>query len=95
MQIFGSTRLPQISAVTSLLSDVVCVAVVVLCCSVCAVCVVFVISVCVGLAVVFADVIVSVRMIFGKVDFGIVISVFFLAASTSLTSRTGVVVDKI
>ena len=94
MQIFGSTRLTQISAVSSLLSDVVFIAVVVLCGSVCAVCVVFVISFCVGLAVVFPDEIVSVKMIFGKVDF-VVVSVFFLADSTSLASRTGVVVDVI
>ena len=46
MQIFGSTRLTQVSAVSSLLSDVVCVAVVVVvvCGSVCAACVVFVVS---------------------------------------------------
>ena len=50
MQIFGSTRLTQVSAVSSLLSDVVCVAVVVVvvvvvvCGSVCAACVVFVVT---------------------------------------------------
>ena len=69
MQIFGSTRLTQISAVTSLLSDVVCAAVVVLRGSVCAVCVVFVILFCVGLAVVLPDVVVFVKMIFRKNQF--------------------------
>ena len=90
MQMFGSKRLTQISAVSLLLSDV-CEAVIVLCGSVC-VCVVFVMSLCVGLAVVFRDVLVSVKMIFGKFDF-VVVSVFFLADSTSLASRTDVVED--
>ena len=90
MQIFGSTRLTQISAVSLLLSDV-CVAAVVFSGSVC-VCVVFVVSLCVGLAVVTPEVLVSVKMIFGKIDF-LVISIFFLANRTSLASRTDVVED--
>ena len=90
LQIFGSTRLTQISSVSSLLSDVVCVALVVVCVSFCAACVVFVISFCLGLATVFPDVLVSVNMIFGKIDF-VVVSICFLADSTSLASRTGVV----
>ena len=53
MQISGSTRLTQTSVMSSLLSDVVCVAVVLQCGSFRAVCVVLVVSLCLGLAVVF------------------------------------------
>ena len=98
---FGSTQMTQISAVSLLLSSV-CVAVVVFCgSSVCVVvavlfvfvcvCVVFMMSFGSGLTVVFPDVFVSVKVIFGKLDFLLVSS--FLADSTSLASRTGVVVD--
>ena len=94
MQIFGSTRLTQISAVSSLLSDVVCVAVVVFCGSVCVTCVAFVVSICLGLTVVGPDVLVSVKMILEKVNF-FVVSVFFFADSISLAARAVVVVDSI
>ena len=102
MQIFGSTRLTQVSDVSLLLSGVcvavvslllsgACVAVVIFYGSVC-VCVVFVVSFCMSLLGVFSDVLVSVTMIFGKADF-VFVSILFLTDSTSLASRTGVVVD--
>ena len=90
MQIFGSTRLTQVSDVSLLLSGAF-VAVVIFYGSVC-VCVVFVVSFCMSLLGVFSDVLVSVTMIFGKVDF-VFVSILFLTDSTSLASRTGVVVD--
>ena len=104
MQIFGSTRLTQASAVSLLLSGVcvvvldisalslllssVCVVVVVFCGS--SVCVVFMVSF--GVTIVSTDVFVSVKVIFGKLDF-VLVSISFLADSTSLASRTGVVVN--
>ena len=102
MQIFGSTRLTQISAVSLLLSGVcavvvvfcgssVCVVVVVLSGSFC-VCVVIVVSFCVGLTVVFPDVFVSVKMISENLTLYWSLS-FFLADITSLAFSTDVVED--
>ena len=90
MQTFGSTRLTQIFAVSSLLIAGVSVAVFVLCGSVCVIYVVFLVSICFCLLVVVPDVFVSVKMIFGNVGV-LIVSTFFLADSISLASRASVV----